>query len=142
MKTPLPERIFVERDDRIRYRKLGKKLGKKFYHTDIFLLSMIYGYMNNVRTPLKRKEGLFRTISARNDFYSIMILLYINEMDDFPKSYDDLSEAVYIAQEYANGGLNLLEEDIYNNMDNFFNKLASNILKFNNHDFTLLLEDL
>ena len=139
----MPERIFVERDDRVRYKKLGEKLGKNFFHTDIFILSMIYGYINNIRCPLKRKEGLFRTISARDDFYSIMILLYINEMNDFPESYDDLSEAVYIAQEYANGGLKFLEDDVYNDIDNFFNKLASNILKFNhNPEFLQLFDDL
>ena len=141
MKTIMPERIFIEKGDRIRYKTIGKKLGK-FYHTDIFVLSMIYGYMNNVRIPLKRKEGLFRTISARNDFYSILILLFINEMDECPNSYDDLSKAVDIAQEYANGGLKLLEDDVYNDTDNIFNKLASNTLKSNNPNFLQLFNNL
>ena len=54
--------------------------------------------MNNVRIPLRRKEGLFRTVSARDNFYSLMILLYINETGELPNDYNDLSEAVKIAQ--------------------------------------------
>ena len=131
MKTSIPERIYVERDDRGKYSKIRQRLGKKFYLADIFSLAMIYGYMYNVRIPLRRKEGLFRTVSARDNFYSLMIMLYINETGEFPKNYEDIHEAVKIAQEYANGGLKFLENDIYTEMDNFTNKLASKILKFN-----------
>ena len=77
MKTSIPERIYVERDDRGKYSKIRQRLGKKFYLADIFSLAMIYGYMYNVRIPLRRKEGLFRTVSARDNFYSLMIMLYI-----------------------------------------------------------------
>ena len=131
MKTSIPERIYVERDDRGKYSKIRQRLGKKFYLADIFSLAMIYGYMYNVRIPLRRKEGLFRTVSARDNFYSLMIMLYINETNEFPKDYDYISEAVKIAQEYANGGLKFLEDDIYNEMDDFTNKLAVEIFKLN-----------
>ena len=131
MKTSIPERIYVERDDRGKYSKIRQRLGKKFYLADIFSLAMIYGYMYNVRIPLRRKEGLFRTVSARDNFYSLMIMLYINETNEFPNDYDYISEAVKIAQEYANGGLKFLEDDIYNEMDDFTNKLAVEIFKLN-----------
>lgn len=131
MKNNIPERIYIEKEDRRKYSKIKERLGKRFYLADIFSLAMIYGYMNNVRIPLKRKEGLFRTVSARDNFYSLMIMLYINETGEFPNDYEDISEAVKIAQEYANGGLKFLENDIYTEMDNFTNKLASKILKFN-----------
>ena len=143
MKTPLPERIYIEKNDLMRYRVLREKLGKNVLNVDVFSLAMVYGYMNNLRIPLKRKEGLFRTISARDNFYSLVTLLYINEKDEFPKNFNDLSEAVIIAQEYANGGLKLLEEKVYTDEYDFSNKLSSIILKFNfENDFSEVFKEL
>nr|WP_295161841.1 hypothetical protein [uncultured Methanobrevibacter sp.] len=143
MKTPLPERIYIEKNERMRYRVLREKLGKNVLNVDVFSLAMVYGYMNNLRIPLKRKEGLFRTISARDNFYSLLTLLYINEKDEFPKNFNDLSEAVIIAQEYANGGLKLLEDEVNKDEYNFSNKLSSIILKFNfENDFSEVFKEL
>lgn len=143
MKTNVPERVYVGKEDRRKYSQIKKILGKKFYLADIFSLAMIYGYINNSRIPLNRKEALFRTVSARDNFYSLMIMLYINETGEFPNDYNDLSEAINIAQEYANGGLKLLENDIYLGEDDLTNNLASEILKFNkNNTFSDILKDM
>lgn len=132
MKNNIPERINVEKDSLDKYRNLKGKLGKKFTNADIFTLAMIYGYIHHVRVPLKRKHGFFRTISARDNFFTLMIMLFINEKNLIPSKLDqNLANIFYIAEEYANGGLEILEKDMYKYEFDFNNKLASDILKFN-----------
>lgn len=82
-----------------------------------FLLGL--GYKNHVKTPLDKKEGLYRVENMRNEksFYPAVYFAEVVMAD--PNRIDEIldEDKVYgIIEEYANTGFSVLE-DYYGNLN-------------------------
>ena len=98
----------IDRNDRKLYDEI--KLFKKKENKEKFLFAMAYGYMNNVKFPIKSKEGyiLNKYLIPEDE-----ALIYSLAIKDFkcPEVLLDLQDVYTIAEEYAHAGLKLLYDE-------------------------------
>ena len=112
----MTDRLYIKKGDRKIYDKvLGR--GSPFYGMDNkipFLISMLIGYQEGIRIPLgSNKDGWIRVdYLDDNEKYIIQSIAIETE-----KNLDvlmDINKVYEIAEEYASGGLKLLQDEIFN----------------------------
>lgn len=101
---------------------------KKLENKDLFILAVIFGYMNGKTKPLVSKDktdsGFTRERYLSPSDNSILKAIAIADtgsidiINDMPKIYD-------IAEQYANGGSNYLKEFVFDDPASFTKKYAS-----------------
>lgn len=99
---------------------------------DIFLLALAFGYEKNIKIPLMNKKQFIND----NNFGKILPQLLTSlAITNSPKKIDVLSEKpseIYkYAEEYANGGLELLKNEYIGKEDLFIEKLRLKIQNAN-----------
>ena len=108
----------------------------KNYAKDIFTLSVAYGYKNKTKIPLgKNSDDFLNAVNWGDNLHVIVKALAISKS---PKGIqvlaEDNSEINSFVEEYANGGLELLNADYVGNEDEFIEKLRLFILEANKKD--------
>ena len=105
---------------------------KKKYTRDIFRLALAYGYINDIRFPLESKDNFVNKTNFGETLPSLINALAITKSS---KGIEILAEDpvdIYqVAEEYANGGLDLLNSEYLENGDEFIELLRLKILNFN-----------
>ena len=105
---------------------------KKKYTRDIFRLALAYGYINDIRLPLESKDNFVNKTNFGETLPSLINALAITKSS---KGIEILAEDpvdIYqVAEEYANGGLDLLNSEYLENGDEFIELLRLKILNFN-----------
>lgn len=105
---------------------------RKKYTRDIFRLALAYGYINGIRIPLGKKDNFVNKTNFGETLPALINALAITKS---PKGIQILAEDpvdVYqVAEEYANGGLDLLNSEYLENGDDFIEMLRLKILEFN-----------
>lgn len=106
------DRLFIEKGDREAYNDLENRANLKgLSHIDVFCLAMALGFKNGLRTPIKAKDGLIRFATIKEKEWRLIRAIAVAASDDLSIA-GRLSDCISIAEEYANAGLQLLQETI------------------------------
>lgn len=136
-KKVLNTRLSRENGTNIIYNDLLNRSGplssdKKKYTRDIFRLALAYGYINDIRLPLETKDNFVNKTNFGETLPALINALAITKSDKGVEILADDPVNVYqVAEEYANGGLDLLNSEYISNGDEFIEILRLKILDFN-----------
>lgn len=92
---------------------------------EVFLFAMILGYSKGKKEPLKRKVSFGEGIMSKDEFQNYFKLIALTESNDINVLNTEDKEGIYqkIIEEYANGGIHILEDIVINKkgviIDNF-----------------------
>ena len=136
-KKVLNTRLSRENGTNLVYNDLLNRSGplsseKKKYTRDIFRLALAFGYINDIRLPIETKDNFVNKTNFGETLPALINSLAITKSS---KGIEILAEDpvdVYqVAEEYANGGLDLLNSEYISNGDEFIELLRLKILDFN-----------
>lgn len=108
---------------------------KKKYSRDIFRLALVFGYINDIRLPLESKDNFLNKTNFGETLPALINALAITKSNKGVEILaDDPVDIYQVAEEYANGGLDLLNSEYIGNGDEFIEILRLKLLKFNKND--------
>ena len=106
------DRLFIEKGDREIYTDLEDRANLKgLSHIDVFCLAMGLGFKNGLKTPIKTKDGLVRFASVKEREWRLIRAIAVADSNDLSIA-GRLGDCAAIAEEYANAGLQLLQETV------------------------------
>lgn len=135
-----PDRLYIDKTDREIYKKL-KDIGifKDLQDKDQFMFAMGFGIRYQQRVPLTSREGFFLDDRLKEEDIAILnsIAIYENRDTKEPIAVlKDKAEVYKIAEEYAHGGLLIIEgssdtqlESFWKFLENDLNKLYEKAIK-------------
>lgn len=138
MNKPIKDpQIFVSKTARDIYdnmRKLDEF--KNLDNKDLLFLAIIFGYIHNRRKKLDAREthssGFTRERYLSDSENGILKAIAVTQEEKIDV-INDIQLVYSIAEEYANGGVELLKEFVFDNPASFIKKYSSEIKKhFNN----------
>lgn len=103
-----PELVYVDIDNKHYYDDIRFIQG--YERKDQFLFAMAFGFINDFHPPLKRKDFITRTSYLKNDMPIINALALLISNGDVD-ILSNRKEVFKIAEEYANGGIQLLSDE-------------------------------
>ena len=117
-------RIFIDRAHHSTYQELAKRPEKENPDEEkdtqpfesmknLFMLATFIGYNNKKRVPLENKVDIFswQVLSSDEEYVSLIYALAVTETKDV-KVLTDRNQILDIAEEYANGGIIQIEEQV------------------------------
>lgn len=108
---------------------------RKKYTRDIFKLALAFGYDNNSRLPLESKDNFLNKTNFGDALPSLINALAITKSDKGINILADASGEIYkVAEEYANGGLELLNSKYNDGDEEFIELLRLKILDLNENN--------
>ncbi|MCX6818521.1 MAG: hypothetical protein NT129_00795 [Candidatus Aenigmarchaeota archaeon] len=125
------DRVNIREEDRKIYtmiRDQGPLKGRT--NKELFLLAMSLGIKKNNRIPYgsKHKDGWFLLKDLTNKEMSLFRAIAIAESSDLDILIDK-SKVFLIAEEYANGGIHLLKQEIFEKEGADFEKRLESLLR-------------
>ncbi len=139
-KKILNTRLSRENGTNVVYNNLLNRSGplsseKKKYTRDIFRLALTYGYLNDIRLPLESKDNFVNKTNFGETLPALINALAITKSSKGVEILaDDPVDVYQVAEEYANGGLDLLNSEYLENGDDFIEILRLKILEFNKNN--------
>ncbi len=136
-KKVLNTRLSRENGTNVVYNNLLNRSGplsseKKKYTRDIFRLALAYGYINDIRLPLQSKDNFVNKTNFGETLPALINALAITKSSKGVEILaEDPVDVYQVAEEYANGGLDLLNSEYLENGDDFIEILRLKILEFN-----------
>ena len=132
-------RLSREKDTSKIYNKLLESNGplkeNKFHSKDIFALALAYGYSQGSRLPIESRQLFINKENFGKDLPALINALAITKSSDGIEILsEDTTEIYKFAEEYANGGLDILETEYMEGGDEFIEKLRLILLKLNEDD--------
>ncbi len=133
----LNTRLSRENGTNVVYNNLLNRSGplsseKKKYTRDIFRLALAYGYINDIRLPLQSKDNFVNKTNFGETLPALINALAITKSSKGVEILaEDPVDVYQVAEEYANGGLDLLNSEYLENGDDFIEILRLKILEFN-----------
>ena len=114
--SSVPDRLYIENKDKRLYDALLDKdspLARKngFDNKDIFLLAMNIGLEQGVQLELKKRLGYFHVKNLSNEELAILYAIAVDKHG--LEVIKDLKTVYQIAEEYANGGIRSLYDDVF-----------------------------
>jgi len=101
---------------------------KKLDNKDLFILAVIFGYMNGKTKPLASKDktdsGFTRERYLSPNDSSILKAIAIADTGSID-IINNIPQIYNIAEQYANGGINYLKEFVFDDPASFTKKFAS-----------------
>ncbi len=128
------DRVFTSKEKADLFIKLSKTKQKNRdwifdNNKDLFLFAASLGYKDNKRRPLAKRDGeiplsVFQRSKDNLDFIDLIALgdtgdVYILDWDD----EEIVDKKLTIAEEYANRGLEIIEEKLFNNNTDVYDNL-------------------
>jgi len=117
----MPDRINIDKNDRELYDNLKKE---KFFegreNKEQFLFAMTIGFKNDVRRPLKTKEGFVRAEYLQPQDMALINALAMSKKG--PEVLSNKEEVFRIAEEYAHAGIKILADEIKSSSYGSFTK--------------------
>lgn len=113
MQRKVPDRFYIPSSDRSRYVKLTEK-DASFGDCDykhVFLMALAVGFAEGGRRSLGKKFGYFRTEYLNDEEYSLIKAIAVAEEGNL-EVLRDKGKVHTIAEEYAAGGITLLESKV------------------------------
>lgn len=139
-KKVLNTRLSRENGTNVVYNNLLNRSGplsseNKKYTRDIFRLALAYGYINDIRLPLESKDNFVNKTNFGETLPALINALAITKSSKGVEILaDDPVDVYQVAEEYANGGLDLLNSEYLENGDEFIEILRLKILDFNKNN--------
>lgn len=128
------DRVFTSKEKADLFIKLSKTKQKNKdwifdNNKDLFLFAVSLGYKDNKKRPLAKKDGeiplsVFQRSKDNLDFIDLVALgdtgdVYILDWDD----EEIVDKKLTIVEEYANRGLEIIEEKLFNNNTDVYDNL-------------------
>lgn len=137
------KRLGIDLETRAYYSKLKHISPVSLSNSQIFSLAFAVGYLYGYRMPLTKRFDIVRQESIPLDLSSMIMLVAIKEYgEEYIKELDNPLELFDMAEEYANAGIEILNEKISDNSD-LENFLISNIVElYDANDFNSKYESL
>ncbi|MFW9887400.1 MAG: hypothetical protein ACFFER_04420 [Candidatus Thorarchaeota archaeon] len=105
-------RLSIEKGDRSIYTDLESKAPlKDLSHTEVFCLAMALGFKNGLRTKINSKDGLIRYGTPKEKHWRLIRAVAVASSKDLGIAAN-IDDCVAIVEEYANAGLQLLDETV------------------------------
>lgn len=125
------DRFYVEKEKHPLFQTWGKDDDTSAFPTlkDVFVFAAALGFRNKRRLPLKGNRqhvGFWRVFTSQEDV-PVLQALAIAETGD-PSVVADQGQVIRIAEEYANGGIDLLVELERFERDATVNAIASKVI--------------
>lgn len=133
-------RLSREKGTNITYNNMLERSGplnkkNKHFSRDIFALALAFGYMEDIRLSLDTKDNFLNSENFGDNLPSLINALAISKSEEGIQILaEDTSKIFEVAEEYANGGLPLLDSEYVGKEDQFIEKLRLLILKHNKDD--------
>lgn len=133
-------RLSREKGTNITYNNMLERSGplnkkNKHFSRDIFTLALAFGYMEDIRLSLDSKDNFLNSENFGDNLPSLINALAISKSEEGIQILaEDTSKIFEVAEEYANGGLPLLDSEYVGKEDQFIEKLRLLILKHNKDD--------
>lgn len=107
------DRLFIRKEAVESYERLKKEpsgflRGKE--NKELFIMAMIYGFLNKSRLKLDKKEGFVREEYLNDEYRTVIKAIAIKE--DGLEVLLNLQKVYSIAEEYAAGGISYLKSDV------------------------------
>ena len=108
-----PDRLYIELTDRELYKKVTDTSGlfRDKDNKEQFLFAMAVGVSNELRMPLKKREGFFLLSRLRTEDEALIDAVALSEKDNVD-ILADKSRVYRIAEEYAHAGIKILLDKI------------------------------
>jgi len=108
-----PDRLYIDTNDRDLYDKILSELelfqGKN--RKEQFLFAMSFGFANDTRIQLKKKEGFFLMKDLKIEDETLINAVSLYHEDDVD-ILSNKSQVYTVAEEYAHAGIKLLADRI------------------------------
>jgi len=122
-KMTIPDRLYIDRDDRKLYEKIEKEdVFKGRTRKEEFLFAMAIGFKNKVKRSLKMKEGFFLTKDLKPEDETLINVIAIWGSNSVEVLLSNKEKVFEIAEEYAHGGIRLLHDSIESTQYGSFSK--------------------
>ena len=142
MSNKIPSRIKIDNSKFELFQKVRQKFPKSCYNSDIFALAVAYGYDAGLKVPIESKRDYINTVSISDELNSVMLLIALAEFSDVNQLIINPSLMFELAEEYANGGIDLLHNDLMNSGGDFNQHLAEKLIHLNDEfDFKKQLNE-
>ena len=118
------KRIFIDRSHHLTYQELAKRPDKENSDDEkdtppfesmknLFMLAAFIGYKNDKRVPLENKVDIFswQVLATDEEYVSLLYALAVIETNGV-EVLTDRNKILTIAEEYANGGILQIEEEV------------------------------
>lgn len=134
MKTKGPDRLSCRKADREIYDVLKKEeIFKKLDLIHIFMSALSIGYREKKRTKLDTKEGLILLYHVPPEYKNIMKAITVEEHNGDLGVLLDENEIYSIAEEYASGGIRILNNKItIGEFGSYIKRLESELMEMRN----------
>lgn len=103
----IPDRLYIDKDDRPLYEKLEEEEMFKRTRKEQFLFAMAIGFKNKLKRPIDKSEGFFLTKDLRPEDETLINALAIWEANSV-EVLSNKEEVFKIAEAYAHGGIKIL----------------------------------
>lgn len=134
-------RIFIDRSHHLTYQELAKPPEKEIPDQEkdtppfesmknLFMLAAFIGYKNKKRVPLENRVDIFswQVLATDENYLSLLYALAVTETNGV-EVLTDRRKILTIAEEYANGGILQIEEEVKERpgekIDNLLDLLAN-----------------
>lgn len=118
-----PDRFYIDEGTRELYSKLeSEPIFKNKSRKEQFLFTMGLGFKNSLKVPIKKTDGFFLAKDLKQDDEALIYSLALYDK----KTIEILADkaAVYkIAEEYANGGIQMLTDKINSTQYGSFDRI-------------------
>ena len=133
--------LYIDAETRAIYFGIREKYSNlKLTNSDIFSLALAMGYLNDEKKQLIRKNAFIRHETIPTNLFSQMILIAISEFGENSDEWiNDPFIILSIAEEYANGGIMILERFLQDYETDLAKELSQIILKLD-EDYELTLK--
>jgi len=132
MKREGPKVINVGKRDKKDFDLLKEDKSSFFYgrdHKEIFIMAMVYGFLNNSSKPLgeKHEGGHCRVETLSEKDITLIKALAVKKTGSLDVLLD-LKEVYSIAEEYATGGISYLKNDVFSKQHGSYEKRLEELL--------------
>lgn len=128
-----PDRLYIRRKDKEIYDRIlgsGSPLSRDlgFENKDIFLLAMSLGHRVKNRRALDKRLGYFLSKNLDDEDTAVMCALAVAEEGDLAVLFNQ-KRVFSIAEEYAAGGIRLLQDKVQSGMGSFSKRFESELIQ-------------
>ena len=143
MSNRIPSRIKIDNSKFHLFQEIKQKFPKACYNSDVFALAVAYGYDAGLKVPIESKRDYINAVSISDELNSVMLLIALADFgDEVNQLINNPSLMFELAEEYANGGIDLFYDDFRNCGGDFANHLAEKLIYLNDEfDFKKQLNE-
>lgn len=125
------DRVFIKKEYREKYYNPLEKEGFFSRHADTFIMALLYGFINDHRSKITgNKDGLILINNIPQEDYIPIIKAVAVFAENGNLNILQNDEKLYsIAEEYANGGIALLNKDVFGKWKEDYSKKLETILR-------------